>query len=58
MHKGTIERAFELAPDCVDVDQIRTTLKREGYGSVDAHLSGRAIQTDLRKRLGGSAAAA
>jgi hypothetical protein len=48
MHKGTIERAFELAPDCVDVDQIRTTLKREGYGSVDAHLSGRAIQTDLR----------
>ena len=52
MHKGTIERAFELAPDCVDIDQVRTTLKREGYASVDAHLSGRAIQTDLRKRLG------
>jgi hypothetical protein len=54
MNKGTIERAFELAPDCVDIEQVRTTLKREGYGSVDAHLSGRAIQTDLRKRLGGS----
>ena len=58
MYKGTIERAFELAPDCVDIDQVRTTLKREGYGSVDAHLSGRSIQTDLRKRLGGSAPAA
>jgi hypothetical protein len=58
MNKGTIERAFELAPDCVDIDQVRTTLKREGYGSVDAHLSGRLIQTDLRKRLGRGAPAA
>ena len=57
MYKGTIERAFELAPDCVDINQVRTTLKREGYGSVDAHLSGRAIQADLRKRLGGAVAA-
>ena len=51
MYKGTIERAFELAPDCIDIEQVRATLKKEGYGSVDAHLFGRAIQADLRKRF-------
>jgi hypothetical protein len=51
MTKGTIERAFELASTCEDLDAIRSTLRREGYSNVDAHLAGRVIQTDLRKIL-------
>jgi hypothetical protein len=51
MEKGTIERAYELAPTCVNIDEVRAALKREGYSSVDAHLSGRIIRSDLTKLL-------
>jgi hypothetical protein len=51
MTKGTIERAFELAPECSDIESVRAALRREGYSNVDAHLSGRQIRTDLGKRL-------
>lgn len=49
--KGTIERAFELAPGCSNIEDIRTALKREGHVSVDAHLAGRVIRYDLAKLL-------
>ena len=39
MTKGTIERAFELAPECSDIKSVRAALRREGYSNVDAHLS-------------------
>ena len=51
MEKGTIERAYELAPTCTNIDEVRSALKREGYSSVDAHLSGRIIRADLTKLL-------
>jgi hypothetical protein len=51
MEKGTIERAYELAPNCLNIDEVRAALKREGYSSVDAHLSGRIIRSDLTKLL-------
>ena len=54
MYKGTIERAFELAPECVDIEQVRETLKSEGYSSVDAHLLGQRIRSDLKKIMGQS----
>ena len=51
MGKGTIERAFELAPSCGNIEDIRTALRREGYSNVDAHLAGRVIRFDLSKLL-------
>ena len=46
---GIIERAFELARQSVNVDEIRFRLKKEGYSNVDAHLMGRKIRSDLVK---------
>jgi hypothetical protein len=37
---GTVERAFQLAPECSTIDQLRSKLMREGCTSIDAHLSG------------------
>lgn len=51
MEKNIIERAYELAPTCGNIDQIRTALRREGYTGVDAHLAGRVIRSDLTKLL-------
>ena len=47
-----IERAFQLAPGSTSVDEIRKTLRDEGYANVDAHLAGASIKADLRKRFG------
>ena len=46
-----IERAFELAPDASSLEEIRKTLRREGYSNVDAHLGGASIKADLKKRF-------
>lgn len=44
-----IERAFQLAEGSANVEEIRVKLKKEGYPSVDAHLSGARIRSDLTK---------
>ena len=46
---GIIERAFQLAQDAANVEEIRTRLRKEGYSNVDAHLMGRKIRSDLVK---------
>jgi hypothetical protein len=46
---GIIERAFQLAQDSANVEEIRTRLRKEGYFNVDAHLMGRKIRSDLVK---------
>jgi tRNA G26 N,N-dimethylase Trm1 len=46
-----IERAFQLANDATNVDDIRKALRQEGYANVDAHLAGASIKADLRKRF-------
>lgn len=46
-----IERAFQLASDSANLDELRLRLKREGYSNVDAHLGGASIRADLRKRF-------
>jgi hypothetical protein len=51
MEKHIIERAFELAPGCGSIEDIRSALRREGYSHVDAHLAGRSIRADLTKLL-------
>jgi hypothetical protein len=46
-----IERAFQIAPECGSVDQIRRRLIGEGYMCVQAHLAGKQIRTQLHERL-------
>lgn len=46
-----IERAFQLASDSHSIEEIRKTLRREGYSNVDAHLGGASIKADLKKRF-------
>jgi hypothetical protein len=46
---GTIERAFQLAENSANLDEIRAQLRKEGYSNVDAHLTGRQIRYDLYK---------
>jgi len=48
---NVVERAFQLAPESADVEEIRRALKSEGYSNVDAHLAGPSIRNDLKKRL-------
>ncbi len=44
---GIIERAFQLAQQLTNVEEIRAQLRKEGYSSVDAHLMGKKIRSDL-----------
>lgn len=46
-----IERAFQLARGSDNLDEIRKTLRQEGYASVDAHLAGASIKADLKKQF-------
>lgn len=48
---GIVERAFQLASDCLDLKELTGRLKSEGYVGVDAHLGGSSIRGDLRKRF-------
>ena len=50
-HPTILERAFELALTSTTIDEVRHTLKFEGYSNVDAHLSGPKTKADLRKRF-------
>ena len=50
--ENIIERAFELARGSENLDDIRKTLRREGYSNVDAHLGGASIKAELKKRFG------
>ena len=49
--QNIIERAFELARASTSIEDIRKTLRREGYSNVDAHLGGASIRADLKKQL-------
>lgn len=51
---GTVERAFQLAPGSVTVEEIRVKLRREGYAQVEEHLSGNMIRAELKRLLAGS----
>jgi hypothetical protein len=46
-----IERAFQLAPECGSIEELKRKLAREGYFQVNAHLSGRQIRSQLHQRL-------
>lgn len=42
-----IKRAFEIAPECGSVEEVKRRLVREGYMQVNAHLSGRQIRGEI-----------
>lgn len=48
---GTVERAYQLAQQSGSVDEIRQRLIREGYSSVEAHLSAPQLRRELKARL-------
>lgn len=47
---GTVERAFQLAPACRSMPEVRAKLVREGFTQVDMHLQGSLLR-ELRKLL-------
>jgi len=49
--QNIIERAFQLARASDNIDEIRKTLRQEGYSNVDAHLAGASIKADLKKQF-------
>ena len=50
--ENIIERAFQLARD-FSLEEIRKTLRKEGYANVDAHLGGASIKADLKRQFVG-----
>jgi hypothetical protein len=48
-----IERAFQLARDTANFEDIRKVLRKEGYSNVDAHLAGASIKADLKRQFAG-----
>ena len=47
---GTVERAYQLAPECKTLDELRTKLVEEGCPIVDAYLQG-SLKRELGKLL-------
>jgi len=48
---NVIERAFQLAPECGSLGELKRRLIREGYFQVEAHLSGRQIKAQIAPLL-------
>ncbi|HEY0269446.1 MAG TPA: hypothetical protein VGC10_00480 [Sphingomonas sp.] len=50
---GTIERAYQLADagSCRTVEEIARKLASEGYESPQAHLAGKSVRVELRRRI-------
>jgi hypothetical protein len=44
-----IERAFQLAPECGSIKELRKALAKEGFSQFDLQLEGLGIQRELRK---------
>ena len=49
--QNIIERAFQLARGSDNLEQIRKTLRHEGYSNVDAHLAGASIKAELKRQF-------
>ena len=55
MNVNIIERAFQLAPGCASMSELRRALHKEGHVAVNAHLAGLGTQRALRKLYNGGA---
>lgn len=49
--KDIIKRAFEVAPKCESIGELKHRLIREGYVKVNAHLSGWRVRREVLSRL-------
>ncbi|MBB5712642.1 hypothetical protein [Sphingomonas xinjiangensis] len=51
--KSTLERALELArqSSCRNLEEIRRTLKTEGYHGIEQHLAGSSIKKQLNAAI-------
>jgi hypothetical protein len=49
--QNIIERAFQLARSSDNLEEIRKTLRREGFSNVDAHLAGASLRADLKRQF-------
>jgi hypothetical protein len=47
---GTVERAYQLAPQCRTIDELRAKLVKEHCTNVEAHLQG-SLRKELSKLL-------
>jgi hypothetical protein len=47
---NTVERAYQLAPQCHTIDELRIALQREGHFQVEAYLTG-TLRRDLKRLL-------
>lgn len=54
---NTVERAYQLAPECRSMEELRRKLTRERCEGVDAHLQG-SLRKELSKLLKGARQAA
>jgi hypothetical protein len=50
MAVGTVERAYQLAPECGTIDELRAKLQKEHCPTVDAYLQG-SLRSELKKLL-------
>ena len=50
MAVGTVERAYQLAPECSTIDELRAKLNKEHCSNVDAFLQG-SLRSELKKLL-------
>ena len=50
MSSHTVERAFQLAPECRTLDELRRKLVKEGCTGIDDHIQG-SLRRDLKKLL-------
>ena len=46
-----IQRAFEIAPECGSIEEVRQRLAGEGYSQVGAHLTGAQIRREIAGKL-------
>lgn len=51
MGENVIERAFQLAPECGSIEELKRKLIREGYYKVEAHLAGKQIRSQISPLL-------
>ena len=48
---NVLKRAFDIAPECGSIAEVKRRLIREGYMQVNAHLSGWQIRREILARL-------
>jgi hypothetical protein len=47
---GTVQRGYELAPECSTMEELREKLVKEGCTNIDAHLQG-SVRSEVKKLL-------